>query len=475
MVRFAFAALALTKIFLIWQFGPLYLPDSGLYLSFATKILTSTSWLSHANFITEFRIIGYPALIAFAKLINSSYFDYIIITAQSCLSLVAIFLLFRLSYLVTNSTLASIFVGFAYFSASLTWDLSMLTDSFYASLFSITLTILATHSFKKTTPSMLTALGLGTLLATSILIRESGLYFCLFPLTILTTTLLVCKLPAAKKICTVALFLLPICSTYTTYTNWNYYRTGHSFLTTGNQSALLQPIVKVGRYTDRNIFDGNHPLDVAASSFIKKHEWSEVFPLISKIREEYSLSSYEISDAVKHKFFQSLARHPHVYIKYILIEMIYASATVFNPANGLLGILTSEWIERPHSGAQLDINHVNPILKIANRAFYAVSVILFALFCLLIPAKLLSDYVTRIPITPRFIALLQLWFTFLGMHGAYWLVHWEQRYTVGVSGIFFVVLFGVIQDLLAQRKLHKNKTDSPTAQIIFTKPKLKAA
>ena len=64
--------LLLAKVIMLMVSGPMAMPDTGAYHSFAETILSDRSWITNADLAggveppTAYRMVGYPALIALA-------------------------------------------------------------------------------------------------------------------------------------------------------------------------------------------------------------------------------------------------------------------------------------------------------------------------------------------------------------------------------------------------------------------------
>jgi len=73
------------KLVFLGLYGPVHTPDSYGYTGFADWILNETAWRTQLDLKdfwyppSGFRSIGYPAFIAFFKLITASYYDWLIV------------------------------------------------------------------------------------------------------------------------------------------------------------------------------------------------------------------------------------------------------------------------------------------------------------------------------------------------------------------------------------------------------------
>jgi hypothetical protein len=100
---FVAAALLLSlKLLLLLAIGPVFSPDTPSYADFADAMLASHHWLSDADLatqvlpVTTFRILGYPAVIAAAKLLAGRVWPYAVIGLQFTISTGVFFAVFRL-------------------------------------------------------------------------------------------------------------------------------------------------------------------------------------------------------------------------------------------------------------------------------------------------------------------------------------------------------------------------------------------
>ena len=456
-MSFIFGLLFLIKIYLIYSYGPLQTPDTGGYLAFAQIISSTTEWMTQGDGLTTYRIIGYPALIALCQFISIEYWDYLLITLQTCGSLTAAFLLFYISFRYIPSYWVALIPAIGYLSSSMTCDLSILTDSLYNSLFSIVACclILQTLNHKLLKTSQIFILGLMTGL--SILLREAGIYFSCFLALLHIIAISYTQTQAKKKLLALVIFLAPIVAIYVGYSSWNQVRTGHFFLTTGTSTALFLPLIKAEQ-NGAHVFTENTCFDRIAREEIKTYQFEEVGTIINRLSSECQLTSFEISATVSNKFFKSLLQYPYSYLKYAMKNLPKVAILVFNPIENFWynkSYYLEESRDTPSKKlAQFRQNFslaalTTAILSLMSRL---ASTILFIVFSFGVPFLCWRDYRHKKFLDVKIATQLGIWLTFFGMHGIYWLVHWEQRYTVGVSGLFFITLFSALQNLKAQRK-----------------------
>ncbi len=462
-----FLILASIKLILIYAYGPIVFADTQGYLSFADEILKSDSWIHNSSSVSTYRMLGYPLLIAAAKLISPLHYGYVLITAQTFASIIAAYLLFRLCLAMTNSFLLSILVPIGYLSANITWDLAILTDGFYNSLFSILACGLALKALNNNSDNLKTTALFALLAAMSILLRESAIYFCLFLTLILIIGFFYQHDKPLRKLVSLLVFILPFLATYSGYQMWNEHRTGQKFLTTGMSTALMQPLVKIGGYGAQP-FQTDDCFDQVARKTIRRHEWDEVFTLNEVLKKQCHYNDLTLAQTAQSKFLHSLVQYPIAYLKYALPNIPKIAILTWNPIE-FFWRNTAMYADIPKQTPNNKIKEftktlapqdlIGGLFGIFSRIF---SLALFAAFSLGVPINLATSIAARQPLTRTRAIQLGLWLNCFAMMGMYWLVHWEHRYTVGLSGIILTL------GLFEARKLGSKVTIDLLMQKLFS-------
>jgi len=452
-----FLVLASIKLLLVYIYGPMHFDDTGGYLTFANEILRGDNWMHSPSWISTYRMLGYPLLIAGSKWISPAHFEYILILGQTFTSLIAAYMLFRLSLIMTRSYLLASLVPIGYLSANMTWDLSILTDGFYNSLFSIIACGIVLNALKRKTVSLSTTFTLGILASISVVLRESAIYFCAFLTLIHFIGLAYQQGKSLQKTLSVLVFLGPILGTYFGYQLWNDYRTGHPFLTTGMSTALMQPLVKVGQY-GVNLFQEDTCFDRVARSVVQKNEWSEVGIINKKLKTQCDYSNHAIAQATKSKYLSSLIHHPVAYFQYAVVNVPKVAILTWNPIEffwrneAMYHDLPKQTPGKKlksfrHNFSPFDLGSF--VLAFLSRLL---SVLLFFVFCLGTPFSIVQSLRHKQPLTCEKALQLGLWTTCFGVMTMYWLVHWEHRYTVSLSGLILTLALFDTKHLLMKLK-----------------------
>jgi len=466
-----FVVFVVIKFLLIAGLGSVSYPDSSGYTAYADTILSSTSWLRHIDLtkavmeITAFRVIGYPAILALAKSISPEHFDTVIIVIQTILSLIAAYYVWELTYAFTTSRFLSALSSMIFLSSNSLYDLSILTDSIYNSLYTILLCLLATKAIKKRTYSIHQLALLGVLGAASVLVRESGLYFLVFlvPLLILQ---LGKTLPSTKRIVLqVMVFLTPAILVVMLYNGWNYYRSGHAFVTTGAQSAIMTPIVVLGQY-GVDVFEGETPLDQVGRRVVKKYQFKpEVWQINDALFRDYQYTAYDIAVAAKKKFCRCLVRYPRAFFLYFahrMVRVVLTSFSFFKEYIHLMDIgmghpfTTIQQMKGDFAALYMGLSRGSPtsallhMIKKRGYFFTFVLVPLVILGCLVslvltlptlvvFPIKVIRGLVRDKHLPFETVVMLLMWIPYVGMTGLFCLVQWEHRYTIGVAPVVLII------------------------------------
>jgi hypothetical protein len=244
-----FAALAVSAAFratVLVRFGALMQPDSDDYVSFAKMILAGSDWFFSGSVesVMAFRMIGYPLLVAAAKLVADDGFDILIVVLQSILSLVAMVQLHRVGRGLSLPDWAAAFAALAYgCGISVVFDLNILTDGLFASLAVIAVCRVASAILERRPDRPSSILASGGLLTACVLLRDATLFASpVFALGAFCWGYLP-ERSWARGLRAVMIFLLPVAVVAIVLVEWNHGRTGYAFITTGSQHALLMPPV----------------------------------------------------------------------------------------------------------------------------------------------------------------------------------------------------------------------------------------
>lgn len=479
-----FVVFVVIKFLLVAGLGSVSYPDSSGYIAYADTILSSTSWLRHIDLtkavmeITAFRVIGYPAILALAKSISPEHFDTVTIVMQTILSLIAAYYVWELGYAFTASRFLSALSSMIFLSLNSLYDLSILTDSIYNSLYTILLCLLVTKAIKRRTYSIHQLAMLGSLGAASVLVRESGLYFLVFLIPLLVFQLVKILPNAERIVLQVMVFLTPVILVVTLYAGWNYYRSGYAFITTGAQTAIMTPIVGLGQY-GVNVFEGETPLDQVGRRIVKKYQFEpEVWQINDALFRNYQYTAYDIAAAAKKKFFQCLVRYPRAFFLYFARGMVHVVLTSFSFFKEYIHLMdigrehpftTIHQMKDDFAALYRGLSRGSPasallqIIKQRDYFFTFVLVPLVILGCLIslvltlptlvvFPIKVIRGLVRDKRLPFETVIMLLMWIPYVGMTGFFCLVHWEHRYTVGVAPAVLIISLPLLRQWAATIK-----------------------
>lgn len=271
--RYPFVAVILAAVFLrfaiLATFGPRPSNDSIYgYVPFAHVIRESTRWMSDAGLadaavpLTTFRMIGYPALIAFSESIAGDRWPWLVVFTQIAASMAAIISVMLLAQaLEPVRQWVAIAAGLSTaFGQTLITDTAIQTDSLSAAALICFASLSARGALLRREIGPLEAICLGLLPAASFLLRENT---DLTVLTILPFAMawIVRGAPSLwRRLCLALLVVMPLIAANSAQVLWNTYRTGSSFVTTGAQTILLDTLLRAA-WAGVPVFDGGGPID----------------------------------------------------------------------------------------------------------------------------------------------------------------------------------------------------------------------
>jgi hypothetical protein len=468
-----FGALAAAKIALLVVFGPVFTPDSAAYVAMAETMRASDAWLYHVDLGSTFapafafRIIGYPAVVAAAMTVAGTAWPYVLVVIQSAISLIATAATLQFGReLGLDRRLALIAAVAGATSMQFTLDQCILTDSLNAS-FIILATVLIVRGVRAGRPlGFAPALAAGILIVLAFLLRE-----VMQVLVVLFVPLLVVRVVTAAgarlRTCAAAvLVVLPLLVTVEAYKQWNVYRTGERFVTTGGQTTLLEGLV-VALERNPGLFDADTPLDRALRSHIRYRTLAEIVAVNEALFHE-GFKATDIARLVTARYLAAWREHP--------LAMLSMLRSTFSENQAKLAVrpvtAACEIIEWGHSEPQCP-DYRDTYQKLARAPgsmtpadiaiFVTVtvqntaSIIVFAAFLIGVPVLVLTRLGAawrRRKWPPDFAELLlagALWALYCGWDMAYSLIHFENRYLAPVIPLSVFGGLLVIQELARLR------------------------
>lgn len=439
-----FSLILLIKACLLVALGPAILPDSGSYVFVATSILNDPSlwwhvdWKQIYNPETLFRPYGYPLLIAGAKSISAAGFPWIMIVAQSIASVAVLLYVARVSQrFLENERLCLVVIALSALSGFLLFDLCILTDSFYSSLFIFVFIAIAAQIANCTQPGFAFSFLLGLLWAVSITLRDVGLMHSFLPLLGLVVMGLSRRLGWGRTLAHAVLFLLPVAALYFGVIHWNLYRTGHAFFSLTGGVNWLWPSINM---LDRGLADPFTCSDLVcrtARTIVVEKGMDGVFGIANAIEARTPLDPIAFAHLTLAHFVSTVSAHPLAYLASVLgnIQFGRLADLVFNPVYNLneLARLHSEFGTRIIPGTRelwLALRHGSfgvalPLLGVCLLAALS--------FCCLVvavvgPPLLVVKRWRRGD--ARAIAAFYLWGVVVVFIGSYALIHMEMRHAL---------------------------------------------
>src|SRR6202161_3011993 len=190
-VLVAFAIVVAVKFGVLLAFGPALQNDTLGYATYPEAILTGA--FRHVDLATDpmpvtlTRMIGYPAIIAAAKLLAGRDWAWAVVLFQFAVSLWATVMVYRLARAFRLGVWLSLGVVAAQATAmQFVVDQAVLTDSLTGSTTTIATCILGLIALRRTATPLPIYLGAGALIAVAFLIRDVIAYLAvgLVPLAI---------------------------------------------------------------------------------------------------------------------------------------------------------------------------------------------------------------------------------------------------------------------------------------------------
>lgn len=429
----AAAVLAAIKAYFLGKYGiyPWNDNDGAGYIALAEQLAHGMAWVSVPDLSTSYlpisllRLPGYPLLILASQAIAGSDWIPFLITVQLVLSFFASYVLYRVVSIISAVRLFG-FMCAVIFAVSYQayFERFILTDSLYASAFTLIICYAAFHFYTRKQVATVAVAAIGLTLGLLFLMREATLVlaFGLAPLLILAMSN--GGRGAKHWAKSLALAFAPLVITVAAVLVWNVSRTGKPVITTGAQLVLTLTLVIVHEQ-GTTIFDGNSRFDevarqrvdasAAASAIDIGRAFRETVDINQDLFKRYQMTSPEIASAAQKKYLFTWLKHPGSMIGY----------TNTNVRDAFL-LLYSPFIEQM----------LNPALQDKYRewckAAFELATIYFPLFWLI---AAISKLVRARSYLVGSLAIL-IWVTVI----SYAALHIEIRYLLPILAPVFLVL-----------------------------------
>jgi hypothetical protein len=455
-VALLLGAILALKLALLFWLGPALFPDSHGYIALGDDILASRRWLDDGGWLSGpeplavARPYGYPLLIALAKLIAGGQFAYLVAAVQCMASVAALALVAAaLPALVRDVSIRYAVLALAAVSGASLYDDVILSDSLYASLFILVTFAIVLDMTGRVRLGAGALAGLGMAWGLSIWIRDVGLYFTLFPLIGVVLAGRLRSHRTRALLAALAAFLAPALALVALHMLWNAHRTGHAFLSVAASVNWLWPSTNIATLGLGDPFDGSDLVSQAARSHAIKPGLAGMYRLVAILWRDYGLDPSEIGRATFSHFVGMLAHHPFAYLASVaanfqlerLADFLLNPLANFNDFLQLGPTATPRIIPgvrelhaMPQAAAIWHAALFGPLLLALEIAALAG----LAVITLGTPVMALRRW--RRALRGRAAAAAYLWLTFMGLTGAYALLHLEMRYVLPVIPAALVAL-----------------------------------
>jgi hypothetical protein len=456
-----FAALLLLlgfKLTVLAAFGPTITNDTRDYVGYADQILTGAfrhvdlaadavlPYLTNESLLTLFRPIGYPAVIAAAKIITPLHWGVAVILFQFAVSLLATAMVYRLARCFGLGRWISLAAAAAYASSlQFVVDQAIVSDSLCATTFTIAACILAELALLRARPRPLLLLGAGVLIAASFLIRDVIAFVSLGLVPLAAVSVLGAK-GWPRRAAAFALVFLPLIASYVGYVEWNRARVGAAVVTTIGQWSLLDALVRASRY-DPTFFSGDGPIAQTGRRVAKNYSLDESLEATRILHREYGWNAVQTAREAAAAYVRTWVEHPWAMIRHALgflsESQLHQAVRPTETVRDVLLWNTGSDQEFAREAAVRAGNWWMIPAVIVHRLCEAISTLVFAAFLLITPFRFVREGVTA-----QTGASAGLWFVYLTCLGLHAAVAVHPRYllpvlagsiVVGAANIVWVV------------------------------------
>lgn len=457
----SWSAFLLLKLVLFFKYGPLQFLDTGHYVDLA-RLISLDFFLQKVNLasgvlcLPVFRPIGYPALLSLFMAVLPNLWAYGVVIAQIGLSLIASMSLVRLG-VVFGLTPRAIFglMVVHLFGRILVYDQSLLTDSLAANLWLICFSLVGCRIARSEVLSAADLIRCGLLLSATLLLRSFTVFLAI-PFVLLAAAwngLVTHRF--FRFIVSALLIAAPLLLTHETYSAWNRFRTGRSFITTEAQSVVVLGLWEA-REAGLPIFNQDTAWDRAGQATVEGDRFVAMWKFNEELFNRYGWNSLKIARTNVRRYLQLYRKHPITMAK-VAIERFNLRPMVlgFLPARTLMEI---RWTSihgpvrnpggrprHPRSSWPL----LDKILLYVAEIEVGIGLVLFLLFAA-------GPIILQLPApgdTARLRGLMFCWVTYAGFTGVYLLVNMDPRYLLPVIPLSVLGAF-----LSAQRLVGRIKT-----------------
>lgn len=472
-----YVALGLAVIGKAWCLITYHTPLLGEFWrmeQFADQMLTDSRWLQDAGLDsiaippTLWKPVGYPALMAAAKLMAGPFWTQAIFVLQAVASLLAGCALFGLARRLGLPVVWAVAVFLLYEGAlPFSTDTLLMSDGLMGSLGTFVLVLFGHRALDRSGPSPTWAVACGLILAVMFTLREVVEYMVVvYGLAVL----LIFARPGQRLRAAVAALLLmvPVALTDLAVRAWNHQRTGAFMVTSGLQTAGLFTVLQLN-VRDPVVMSGDDVFDRLAREGLTDHQYGDAQRLNQLAFERFGLTAPQLSALVSRKMVAGVLAAPRAAIAFWLseIRLVQQGSLLGGPLTRIddldwwwamtqgAGVYDAGWRGKvraflvSHDPSGMDAGAwVNLLLRIVSR--YG-GTALFLLFTFGIPVyawRRRSDGAARF--------LLAGWLLYWAMAGLHIMVHMEVRYLSAVGAVPVLASLLLARELLTMWKSRRD-------------------
>jgi hypothetical protein len=450
-VLVVFAVLVAIKLGVLLAFGPATQYDTTDYAGYADAILSGE--FHHVDLATDpmpitlRRPIGYPAVIAAAKIVTGSRWTWAVVLFQYAISLLATAMVYRLARAFHLGVWLSLGVVAAQATAmQFVVDQAVLSDSLTGSTMTIATCILGLVALRREPVSLFVYLGAGALIAAGFLIRDVIAYVAV-GLVPLAAAAALAERSRLRQVAAGALVFLPLIATNVAYVEWNRVRVGAPVVTSTSQAVLFGALIEAAHF-DHSIFSGSTPIDEVGRILLKDMEAGRhgyEYDATVDLHRDYGWDAIRMSHEVTQAYLRAWRDHPLAMIFHIFHHISETQLhQAVRPIETVRDVLLWNTGSSHDFGAERAVKNGNwwmiPAV-IANWLSETASVFVFGAFLLVTPIRLVREgWTAETSVSAGF------WCFYLAVGILYAAVHLEPRYlTPVVAGSIVVGVVNIVR------------------------------
>ncbi len=449
----AFAIILAVKLAALAVFGPTSQPDTTDYVRYADEILSGA--FRHVDIandpmpLTLRRVIGFPAIIAAAKIAAGRDWTWAVVLFQFAMSLWATAMVYRL----TRAFGLGVRLSLAVVAAQATTmqfvvDQAILSDSLTGSTTTIATCILGLVALRREPRSLLVFVGAGALVAVSFLMREVMAFMAvgLLPLAVAAA---MTEPSRPRQWAAVALVFVPLIATHVAYTQWNLERVGAAVVTSTAQAALYDALTEAAVY-DATIYSGSTPIDIVGRRILEKmrvQRFGYEKESSAMLHDEFGWDAIRMSHEATLAYLRGWRDHPVAMIRHTLYhisetQLHQAVRPVETVRDVLLWNTGSDQGFARESAVRAGNWWAIPGV-IVNWSVMTISVFVFLAFLVVTPIRFVREGWTA-----ETSVSVGIWLFYLVVGGLYAMVHLEPRYlTPVVAGSIVVGTVNIVRTI----------------------------